>query len=1294
MDPDRGDEDDTALGSSDDRPEPLQQRAVIDNEEESSSNPSRSNHDNNSGDVQGGSLTTTVSGDDETSVTAQSLCDELAQKRQISGMYQHRNPSSAPPTTTPWLRDQLNQIGKIDELPRVVAACVHAHVETVSDGAAHTGELASDLMSILGQDPPTLEIIFAIVPRADEIARNIHVRLDREDVTAAAAAAASAAATSAPSPPPRTSLAAATTVQKSMKSIPPETIIPEETEIQRTVTPERNFSRGLASSGGVRKGNDGLAAASHRGAFEEHPASYVEPTSAQLATEHANFNDNHNAVDSTCSNDGSNEISIPIAAYVVQDESVSYSATNTKDDQEAGCSCYCGRNFLIAGIIVLLLTIGAIVAAVVLSTKPTSKESNEFLGCSVASDCAAYDLFCSTALCEDGVCEAVDSDSCPPNRPVCVESIESCFECQSDTDCDNGNFCDGKETCIAGSCVDGFSPCNSFANCSPGVPPCNFNGSAMCDEQTDECVYCLSDADCQSDNYCDGVGECLSGECVAGNDPCSTDALICQESSASCVECVEHSDCPVGFNCDTKTNSCSPGIPCSESSICSDGQFCNGEELCADGMCTGGPGPCTDSFPICLENEQECVECIKDRDCGSGLHCNTETNVCQSCTKDEHCEDNIYCNGYETCTQGGICIQGQAPCSGSTPFCLEQSRSCVECTKDFHCDNEIFCDGQEKCLAYACIAGDPCSSSAPYCNEDEKTCSESVCNHAVDSCYTQASLRVCRDLENENCQNIQLLRGCPVTFYCGDPLPEDGFCNGNTCWNQLGFDLMASEAGDHFGENVGISSDGDRLVISARYDGTTYPNGGEVQVYSVDSHGAVTRFGDPFFGEAPNEQIRGFISGNGKRVAVGPNVNHTKGVRVYEIKSEWRRVGEPITSESSQRFGRSVGLSEDGSIVAVGDPSFNKSRGRVQVYTERDGQWQKVGDDILGTVVNEQFGWEIALSRAGDVLAIGGKYAGADKTLSKIQVYELVSNEWLRLGPDITSTVPGDRMGLRIALSASTDRSRYIVATSTRYDSQSETGTNGALRVFKYREDSFQQMGQDIIGGDRSSLSPLAVALSEDGTRVVLGSEHVDKNRGHVKVYDAIAKNVGEGWPYEWKQVGGTLIGQRSVERFGSFVSLSSTGRRLAVGARLPADSNRKGVVRLFDVAPSVNVKSDCARVSPSGSTCRVVMKDALNNTTSVLEVVGHDGGIFYATDRPEKDPWTVRVTVPQDCEDCPLSIEAGVPSDVTCNDIISDHGLKTDDPQLTFAGVEGAQCTEFGVGLIHFLVKELFYFG
>jgi hypothetical protein len=311
MDPDRSDEDDTALGSAD-RPEPLQQRAVIGNEEESSNN--RSNHDNHSGDVQDDSLTT-VSGDDETSVTAQSLCDELAQKRQISGMYQHRNPSSAPPNTTPWLRDQLNKIDKIDELPRVVTACVHAHVETVSDGAAHTGELASDIMSILGQDPPTLEIIFAIVPQADEIARNVR----REDITAAAAAS---AATSTPSPPPRTSLAAAITVQKSMKSIPPETIIPEETEIQRTVTPERNFSGGASSSRGARKENDGLAAASHPGAFEEHPTAYVEPMYAQLSTEHPNTNDNHNCIDSTCSNDGSNEVSIPIAAYVIQDESV------------------------------------------------------------------------------------------------------------------------------------------------------------------------------------------------------------------------------------------------------------------------------------------------------------------------------------------------------------------------------------------------------------------------------------------------------------------------------------------------------------------------------------------------------------------------------------------------------------------------------------------------------------------------------------------------------------------------------------------------------------------------------------------------------------------------------------------------------------------------------------------------------------------------------------------------------------------------------------------------------------
>jgi len=70
-------------------------------------------------------------------------------------------------------------------------------------------------------------------------------------------------------------------------------------------------------------------------------------------------------------------------------------------------------------------------------------------------------------------------------------------ECAVDIDCDDGAFCNGAETCQAGSCVAGSDPC-------PGME---------CAELLDECIAnnCNDDAACQAPE-CDGDGVCEPGE--------------------------------------------------------------------------------------------------------------------------------------------------------------------------------------------------------------------------------------------------------------------------------------------------------------------------------------------------------------------------------------------------------------------------------------------------------------------------------------------------------------------------------------------------------------------------------------------------------------------------------------------------------------------------------------------------------------------------------------------------------------------------------------------------------------
>jgi len=89
--------------------------------------------------------------------------------------------------------------------------------------------------------------------------------------------------------------------------------------------------------------------------------------------------------------------------------------------------------------------------------------------------------------------------------------------CADDPDCDDGYFCNGAETCYAGSCQPGTDPC-------PGQ---------VCDEDNDVCVECLTAGDCDDGLFCNGAEQCVAYTCQPGSDPCP--GQDCNEGGDVCV---------------------------------------------------------------------------------------------------------------------------------------------------------------------------------------------------------------------------------------------------------------------------------------------------------------------------------------------------------------------------------------------------------------------------------------------------------------------------------------------------------------------------------------------------------------------------------------------------------------------------------------------------------------------------------------------------------------------------------------------------------------------------------------
>jgi hypothetical protein len=92
--------------------------------------------------------------------------------------------------------------------------------------------------------------------------------------------------------------------------------------------------------------------------------------------------------------------------------------------------------------------------------------------------------------------------------PLLAQAVPQCI---SDADCDDGLFCTGTETCVAGSCA-------AVSACPPSIDVCVIRGYS-CDEVNDKCVDFADDSLCDDGNILNGLETCdiITGTCQEGS---------------------------------------------------------------------------------------------------------------------------------------------------------------------------------------------------------------------------------------------------------------------------------------------------------------------------------------------------------------------------------------------------------------------------------------------------------------------------------------------------------------------------------------------------------------------------------------------------------------------------------------------------------------------------------------------------------------------------------------------------------------------------------------------------------
>ncbi len=209
-------------------------------------------------------------------------------------------------------------------------------------------------------------------------------------------------------------------------------------------------------------------------------------------------------------------------------------------------------------------------------------------------------------------------------------------------------------------------------------------------------------------------------------------------------------------------------------------------------------------------------------------------------------------------------------------------------------------------------------------------------------------------------------------------------------------------------------------VGAAANDGVNGENSGHVRIYENQNEIWVQIGQDiDGEGINDLSSIALSLNSDGTIVAIGAYNNDANGensghTRIYEnLNGTWTQIGEDIDGDAAgYGAGTSVSLSSDGTLVAIGTPfSTNDALldGHVNVYENQNGTWVQIGQKIIGENEGARFGASVSLSADGSIVAIGTPHTDINGTSSgQARMYENLNGTWTQLGQNLNGEAQSD----------------------------------------------------------------------------------------------------------------------------------------------------------------------------------------------------------------------------------------------------------------------------------------------
>ena len=277
--------------------------------------------------------------------------------------------------------------------------------------------------------------------------------------------------------------------------------------------------------------------------------------------------------------------------------------------------------------------------------------------------------------------------------------------------------------------------------------------------------------------------------------------------------------------------------------------------------------------------------------------------------------------------------------------------------------------------------------------------------------------------------------------------------------------------GDRLGYAVSLSSDGSTVAISSPFyqldDGRVHVYSYNTNTSDWELVGSeILCLGGSWFGFSVS------LSSDGGTLAIGlPRgfVNGATEIYTYNTNTDtWEQKGSRIVGETTNDdSGTSVSLSLDGSVVAVGAP-FNSGGGpssghvRVHAYNNNTGDWEQLGNDIDGESFTYDAGVGLGLSGDGSIVAVGERGGNGTNGQARIFRYNPTLEIWEQLGMDIDGEIQAI---LGTSMSVSADGSIVAIGGPT----EGSTGVGpGYVGVYSFEE----ILSTDSVAIQETSLYP------------------------------------------------------------------------------------------------------------------------------------------------------------------------------------------------------------------------------